>query len=285
MNLEKLLAANMLRFRTKNLNEGTIDPQLTQVFDKAELAGLEKFLLTQVKSTAVGKVVTYAGTKHYFVCTRIETPESTVAGLKPQFNCTPYYVGSRTYKLPMASVSFPDLIERYVDINYNSTPATAQRELNLYVARAGSTPDLSPTPKVPSATVKRTDAIVSEISRNFNFIGGGGADWAAKQASGPSGAAWATTMTKLKGPQMERELYTANTVVAAVKAGGGAAAAYYNALPTQAPGTVQKTAVPVKKPLEQTSDTKVEPVPAGDPAPTAPPTPTDDLPNPPSNRF
>ena len=40
----------------------------------------------------------------------------------------------------------------------------------------------------------------------------------------------------------------ANTTVAAVKAGGGAAGAYYNALPTQAPATVQKTAVPVKKP-------------------------------------
>jgi len=246
MNLEKLLAANMIRFGTKNLNEGTIDPQLTQVFDKAELAGLEKFLLTQVKSASIGKVVTYAGTKHYFVCTRFETPKSTVAGLKPQFKCTPYYVGTRYYQTPAAAVSFPDLIERYVDINYNSTPATAQGELNLYVARAGSTPDLSPTPKVPSATVKRTDAIAPEISRNFNFIGGGGADWAAKQASGPSGAAWATTMTKLKGPQMERELNMANTAVAAIKAGGGAAAAYYNALPGQALATGQKT--PVKKP-------------------------------------
>lgn len=248
INLQDLLATNMRRFGTKNLNEGTIDPQLKKVFDLAELAGLEKFLLSKVKSAAIGQVVTYAGTKHYFVCTRFETPESTVAALKPQFQCTPYYVGTRYYKTAMAAVSFPDLIERYVDINYNSTPATAQQELNLYVARAGSTPDLSLTPKVPSADVKRTTDVAPAISQNFNLIGTGGADWAAKQASGPAAAAFSATMTKLKHPELSRELNMANTTVAAVKAGGGAAAAYYNALPTQAPATVQKTAVPVKKP-------------------------------------
>ena len=247
INLQDLLATNMRRFGTKNLNEGTIDPQLKKVFDPAELSGLEKTLLPQV-AQPIGTVVTYPGTKHYFVCTRIETPESTVAALKPQFKCTPYYVGTRPCKTPGGAVYLPDLVVRYVDINYNSTPATAQQELNLYVARAGSTPDFSPTPKVPEISFKRSALIAPEISKNFNFIGAGGADWAAKQASGPAGAAFSTYMTTLKNPQMSQELSIANTAVAAVKAGGGAAAAYYNALPTQAPATVQKTAVPVKKP-------------------------------------
>lgn len=246
INLQDLLATNMRRFGTKNLNEGTIDPQLKQVFDQAELKGLEQFLPSQVNLT-IGQVVGYAGTKHYFVCTRIKSSETTIAALEPEFQCTPYYVGTRYYQIPMAKLPFPDLIERYVSIYYNSKPRSG--ELNLYVARAGSTPDLSPTPKVYPVEVKGVADIALTISQNFNLMGTGGVNWAAKQATaGPAAATFSTTMTKLKHPQMALELNMVTTAVAAVKKGGGAAAAYYNALPAQTLATVQKTAVPVKKP-------------------------------------
>ena len=245
INLQDLLATNMRRFGTKNLNE-KFDPRLTKVFDPAELSGLEKFLLSQV-AQPIGTVVTYPGITHYFVCTRIDTSKSDViAAFDTQFDCQAYYVGTRFYETAAAAVSFPDLIQRFIDIDYNSKPRSG--ELNLMIAKSSSVPDLSPTPRVSNASAKRVADVAPEIAYNFRVTGAGGAAWAAKQTAGPAAAAWAKTMTDLKHPELSRELNMANTVVAAIKAGGGAAAAYYNALPTQAPATVQKTAVPVKKP-------------------------------------
>jgi len=248
MNLEKLLAANMLRFGTKNLNEGTIDPQLKKVFDSAELAGLEKFLLTQVKAS-IGTVVTYAGTKHYFVCTRIGVSNQAVASLEPQFQCTPYYVGSRSYQRPRmqgGSIGqFPDAVARAITINYNSKPRSS--ELNLYASKTASN-DFSANPRLSLGEVRNIQTAVTEISYNFNMLGQGAADWAKSQANGEAATRFAKAIAGVSTPGFERELSDYNTTVAGVKAAGGVAAAYYNALPAQIMATAQKTPAPVKKP-------------------------------------
>ena len=248
MKLQDLLATNMRRFGTKNLNEGTIDPQLKKVFDSAELAGLEKFLLSQV-AQPIGTVVTYPGTKHYFVCTRIGVSNVAVASLEPQFACTSYYVGNRNYTRPTMKGghigSFPDLIERSLPINYNSKPRTG--ELNLYASRLGSA-DFTPDPRTSLGEVRDIKEAALEISKNFAITGQGGPAWAKTQTTGLAATRFANIYGQVSVPGFEQELSNYNNTIAAVKAGGGAAAAYYNALPTQALPTVQKTAVPVKKP-------------------------------------
>lgn len=240
MNLEKLIAKNMIRFGTKNLNED-VNPQLVGLVSTyipaKDLTALDKMLAAAAKANT--PQVLYAGTYCYFVCNRnTAQPDPKDPTAYYNYKISSYILGPRRYgDILLIDCAMADEADTGMTYRKDAKP-------NLtYLSDSTLTRD-SKYPGWNNAWVGRVDGkytpatAAAAVSKNFANLGTAAGAWVTSQASTNAMIKqWLTKATNNPATV---------TAVNAAKLTTGNAKLFYSGLTQSSPST--QTVPPVKQP-------------------------------------